>query len=65
MTESPYPYDKIFDQPCEGLIMQELTTYKESNGQIIRTTVTRQFFVDDYLDSTVSTPIGIKHGSQR
>ena len=63
MTESLYPYDKIFDQPHEGLIRQELTTYMESDGQIIRTTVTRQFFPDDYVDSTVSSPIGIKDGS--
>ena len=63
MTESSYPYDKIFDQPHEGLIRQELTPYTESDGQIIRTTVTRQFFPDDYVDSTVSSPIGIKHGS--
>lgn len=65
MTDSPYPYDRIFDQPHEGLIRQELTTYTELDGQIIRTTVTRQFFADDYVDSTTSSPIGYNNVSKR
>ena len=58
MTDENYPYDKIFDQPSPGILRQELITYSEIDGQIIRTTVVRKFFADDYLDSTTSCPIG-------
>lgn len=58
MIDEHYPYDKIFDQPHEGLLRQELVTYKQIDGQIIRTTVVRKFVADDYVDSKTSCPIG-------
>jgi hypothetical protein len=58
MTDEHYPYDRIFDQPNPGILRQELITYSEIDGQIIRTTVVRKFFADDYVDSTTSCPIG-------
>jgi len=58
MTDTNYPYDRIFEQPRPGILRQELTTYSEIDGQIIRTTVVRKFFADDYNDSTTTCPIG-------
>ena len=58
MTDENYPYDKIFDKPRPGILRQELVTYTELDGQITRTTVVRKFFIDDYVDSTTSCPIG-------
>jgi hypothetical protein len=58
MTDENYPYDKIFDQPRPGILRQELITYSEIDGQIIRTTVVRKFSLNDYVDSSTSCPIG-------
>jgi hypothetical protein len=58
MTDENYPYDRIFEKYRPGVLRQELTTYSEIDGQIIRTTVVRKFFADDYVDSTTSCPIG-------
>ena len=41
------------DLPVEGLIQQELVTYRVVNGMIHKTTVTRKYMSgDDYQDST-------------
>ena len=58
MTNDKYRYDQIFDQPQDNLLRQEFVTYKELDGVIIRTTVVRTFYTDDYVDSTTSCRIG-------
>jgi len=58
MTNDKYRYDQIFDQPQANLLRQEFVTYKELDGEIIRTTVVRTFYADDYVDSTTSCRIG-------
>ena len=41
------------DLPVEGLIQQEIVTYRVVNGMIHKTTVTRKYMKgDDYQDST-------------
>jgi len=58
MTNDKYRYDQIFDQPQDGLLRQEFVIYKELDGEIIRTTIVRTFYADDYVDSTTSCRIG-------
>ena len=55
MTKSPF--NTQFDDPRPGLIRQELVTYEMIKGKLIRTTVVRNFFDDDYTDSMTTTPI--------
>ena len=43
------------DLPVEGLIQQEIVTYRIVNGLLHKTTVTRKYMSgDDYQDSTVT-----------
>ena len=41
----------------EGVISQELTTYRVRDGQLIKETVTRKFNKDDYHDSCSYEPL--------
>ena len=46
------PTDEL---PVEGLIQQELITYRIVRGRVHKTTVTRKYMRDnDYQDSTVT-----------
>ena len=46
------PEDQL---PVEGLIQQEIITYRVVNGKIHKTTVTRKYMKgNDYQDSTVT-----------
>ena len=43
------------DLPVEGLIQQEIITYRVVDGMIHKTTITRKYMSgDDYQDSTVT-----------
>ena len=43
------------DLPVEGLIQQELITYRIVDGKMRKTTVTRKYMAgDDYQDSTTT-----------
>ena len=50
-TENLWPYDLVFEQPDDELIMQELVTYRMKNGKVTRQTITRNFYGKDYQDS--------------
>ena len=54
-----WEYDAYFDQPAEGLVLQERVTYKRrADGKIEREQVTRTFYGDnDYQDSSSTTII--------
>lgn len=50
---SEWEYDRLFDQPYEGLIKQEFVTYKKVRGKLIKETITRRFMKNnDYQDSS-------------
>lgn len=51
------PYDTMFVMPSEGVIKQELITYKVVNGMLKKITVTRRFFNDDYIDNETIEPL--------
>lgn len=43
----------------QGVIRREFTTYRRKSGQVVRETVYREYSNDgDYIDHSVSTPIG-------
>jgi len=53
---SDYENDLIFEQPRDGLISQELTSYENVANGVKRTTVTRVFTsIGDYNDMTTIT----------
>jgi hypothetical protein len=52
--------DKRFDEPKQGLLKQEFTSYETKDGTLYKKTITRIFgepSTKDYLDSYESTPI--------
>jgi hypothetical protein len=51
------PYDTMFVMPSEGVLKQELITYKIVNGMLKKITVTRKFFNNDYLDNETIEPL--------
>ena len=55
MTESPYK--TMFEQPVEGIFQQELVTYRVVDGMLTKTTVTRKFYSNDYIDSESAEPL--------
>ena len=55
MTESPYK--TMFEQPVEGIFQQELVTYRVQDGMLTKTTVTRKFYSNDYIDSESTEPL--------
>ena len=44
-------------EKTEGVISQELVTFRVRNGQLIKETVTRRFSKDDYHDSSSYEPL--------
>ena len=55
---STWEWDDRFDQPRPGLKQQILITYKTNlNGSLVKETVTRKFYGDDYQDSLVTEVI--------
>lgn len=48
MTWTP---DTYFDQPNTETLLQQHITYSMKDGKIVKETVTRRFFGDDYQDS--------------
>jgi hypothetical protein len=51
------PHDTMFVMPSEGVLKQELITYKIVNGMLKKITVTRKFFNNDYLDNETIEPL--------
>lgn len=51
---SDYENDMLFEQPREGLIMQEFISYEEKSGILYKKTITRKFNNGDYNDSSTS-----------
>ena len=52
---SNWPYDKIFQQPKRGLVLEKHIEYKQVGKKLHKTTITRRFYgEDDYQDSTVT-----------
>jgi hypothetical protein len=52
--------DKRFDEPKQGLLKQEFTSYETKDGTLYKKTTTRIFgkpSTKDYLDSYESTSI--------
>jgi len=39
------------------IILQELVTYQRKNGILVRTTVVRKFYEEDYIDTQTITPL--------
>ena len=51
------PYDSFLSEPNEGVILQELITYRIDNGMLKKITIARQFFEDDYVDTQTVEPL--------
>jgi hypothetical protein len=51
------PYDTMFVMPGEGVLQQELITYKVVDGMLKKITVTRRFFNNNYIDTQVIEPL--------
>jgi len=52
------PFYSAFKGSKEGVIEQELTTYKVKDGNIVKEVVTRKYQPDgDYIDSYTTTPL--------
>ena len=52
---SNWPYDKIFQQPKPGLVLEQHIEYKQVGRRLHKTTITRRFYGDDdYIDSTAT-----------
>tara|TARA_R110000765_G_scaffold331686_1_gene422489 strand:+ start:332 stop:517 length:186 start_codon:yes stop_codon:yes gene_type:complete len=57
------PFKQAFEEDLEGVIRQELITYKIKNGLLKRIVVTRQYHdsTEDYIDSSASSPLVTMH----
>ena len=54
------PFKLAFEADIEGVIRQELITYKIENGVLKRIVVTREYHDSgDYLDNTSSSPLAL------
>lgn len=58
MTSDKSPYEICFSDPVEGLIRQELISYRVIDGKMYKVTVEREFQGDDYIDSQTIVPLG-------
>ena len=54
---SDSPYDVMFKSPSDGVLSQELITYKVENGMLKKIIVTRKFYNEDYVDTQTVEPI--------
>ena len=56
------PFKLAFEQDLEGVIRQELITYKVENGLLKRIVATREYHDSGgYLDKSVSSPLVTTH----
>jgi len=56
MTQGPFKTE--FEASTEGVIRQELTTYKMRGGLMIKELSVRKYTTSDYIDSKCSIPLG-------
>lgn len=55
------PFYSAFKGSKEGVIEQELTTYRMTDGKLVKEVVTRKYQPDgDYIDSYSNTPLLLK-----
>ena len=55
---STWEWDHKLDQPRPGLKQQKLVTYQvREDGSLVKETVTRRFYGDDYQDSLTTEVI--------
>jgi hypothetical protein len=52
------PFKSAFEASTEGVIRQELVTYRMRNGLMIKEVNTRKYTPDDYIDSKDVIPLG-------
>jgi|TARA_R100000935_G_scaffold25277_1_gene45141 hypothetical protein len=56
------PFKRIFEDNLDGVIRQELVTYRMKDGMLKRETVTRDYHESgDYNDSSYSQPLATMH----
>lgn len=51
------PFYEAFQGDTEGVIKQELITYRIRDGVLVKETVSRDYSKGDYQDSTSVTPL--------
>ena len=51
------PFYEAFEGSKDGVIKQELITYKIKNGMLVIEKTQRSYSGDDYQDTTSSTPL--------
>ena len=56
MTDGPLK--RAFDLlDSDGVLSRTLTTYRKRNGMLVKETVTRDYFDNDYTDNVSTKPI--------
>ena len=56
------PFKDFFDKDTDGVIRQELITYRMKDGMLKRETATRDYYESgDYNDSSFSHPLATMH----
>jgi hypothetical protein len=51
------PFKTQFELPRDGIIRQELITYEERGGVVVKITTIRNFQKNDYIDSQTIVPL--------
>lgn len=49
--KSPYCFSEL-KEPSKDILSQEVVTYMRRDGYLVKVTVKRNFFADDYVDSS-------------
>ena len=58
-----WPYDRIFQNPPEGVVQQELITYRVLRGKITKERITRKYYQNsDYQDSVSTEVLNVNEG---
>tara|TARA_B100000768_G_scaffold121022_1_gene111998 strand:- start:464 stop:652 length:189 start_codon:yes stop_codon:yes gene_type:complete len=58
MEDTTGPFKTEFEASTEGVIRQELITYKIRDGLMIKELSVRKYTTNDYIDSKCSIPLG-------
>ena len=51
------PLKAALEDEDKNIIMQKVITYRIKNGMLVKETINRKFYGDDYIDSTHHEPI--------
>ena len=58
MTEGPFK--AAFEADTKDVIRREIVTYRMTEKNVIREVAVREYYKDDYQDSSITTPLMMK-----